>query len=366
VQARAELGLGDEAGELRAEGLGVAGGEEQAVRAVARDLLVDRERRGERHGAGGDRAQDQAGGGQGAVRGRHHDVGPGEQRVLVPALQERHPVAQVRAQGRGGARPARGEDARLPVQGGVERAQRAHERPQRAALLRVHEADDHAPALPRRVRPHRHVGARRHDLVAAREVAAHELRGGRVGGQPRVEPAEDQVDQAPGDLGGHDPLGRGVERPDVQGAGVAQRDAGHGRRERLVDVAEVERRGEQELLHGPRDVDGQRGPPARGGGGGQRLADREHPHLAGGAEDVARADLLPGAADQALGEGRREDRDPVPAGGQLLARGLDAAVDLVPGLPGVRGHLRDDERLGGGHAGDCARPPAAAWHGSEG
>ena len=66
-------------------------------------------------------------------------------------------------------------------------------------------------------------------------------RGGDVGGDARVEPAEQQPRQRPPELGREDPLGRHVEGADVQRPRVAQRDARGARRERLVDVHEVER-----------------------------------------------------------------------------------------------------------------------------
>ncbi len=97
----------------------------------------------------------------------------------------------------------------------------------------------------------------------------------RVAGGAGVQAREQQARQRPGQLGGEDPLGRGVEAADVQRARVAQGGARGAGRERLVDVDDVERQRAQRLLDRSRDVHRQRGGPAPRRGERQHLADPE-------------------------------------------------------------------------------------------
>ena len=74
-------------------------------------------------------------------------------------------------------------------------------------------------------------------------------------GDPRVEPPEEHLDEPARDLRREHPLGRRVERADVQRARVAQRGGRRTRRERLVHVDEVERRVVEQRLDRARHVD---------------------------------------------------------------------------------------------------------------
>ena len=147
-------------------------------------------------------------------------------------------VAQPRRPQRARPRPGRGEDGRAPFEVVGQPAQRAHEQPQRVPVLVVDERDVHGPVAVALAR--RELGARPDHLVARRERALHQLARGVERRGPRVEPPEEALDEAARDLRRDDPLGRRVEGADVQRPRVAQRERGGARRERLVDVDEVE------------------------------------------------------------------------------------------------------------------------------
>ena len=99
--------------ELRGERLDVAGLEQQPGLAVGQQLLVDRQARGDRHGAGGLAREHQPRRGRGAVGGGDEHVGAG-QRLLARRVDEAHALAQVGAQRRRGRRPALGVHDRVP------------------------------------------------------------------------------------------------------------------------------------------------------------------------------------------------------------------------------------------------------------
>ena len=120
------------------------------------------------------------------------------------------------------------------------------------------------------------VGAGQDHAAVAGEPALQQIARRGVAGDARVEAAEEQLDDAPRDLRREDALGRRVERADVQRARVAQRGARGARRERLVQVDEVERRDRERLLDRARDVDRQRGDASARGRERQHLADAEH------------------------------------------------------------------------------------------
>ena len=252
-----------------------------------------------------------------------------------------HAVEQARADGR--RRAGGDEHGRLPVELGRQPPQRAQEEPQRGALLLVAERDPDR-AFVRGARERRRPGAQ-HGVVR-REDPLHQLARGLERGAARVEAAEEQLDEAPRHLGGEHALGRGVEGADVERARVAQRDRRRARRERLVDVDELDRRGGQRLLDRARDVQRRRRDRAAAGAGQrQQLADAEHPHAAVGVEQLAAADAAPRLPHQrGIVRGREHD-DAVPGGGLLGGEGTDEGVDLVLVLPGIRRHLGDGERL---------------------
>ena len=71
----------------------------------------------------------------------------------------------------------------------------------------------------------RRVGARQHDPVVGREELAQQVGGRLVAGQARVEPAEDELDHPPRELGRDEPLGaaRGTCRRSARASGAARR-----------------------------------------------------------------------------------------------------------------------------------------------
>ncbi len=139
------------------------------------------------------------------------------------------------------------------------------------------------------------VAARLDHLVGAGEVALEQPRGRRRRDRAGVEATEEDLDQGACHLGRENPLLRGVEGGDVERVGVAQRGRGDARRERLVDVD---------------DVEGVRGD---------------------------------GPLDRVAGA---EDRDLVAAPPELLGDPRDVLVDLVLGAPPVGGDLGYREALG--------------------
>ncbi len=113
----AQLPVRDEAGELGGQRLEVAGLEQQAPLAVGERILVLGQAGGDRHGAAGLSAQQEAGGRSGAGRGGDDDVGSAQLLRLArrQRVGEADPVADPSWQRdrRLEARQA-GEDRRLP------------------------------------------------------------------------------------------------------------------------------------------------------------------------------------------------------------------------------------------------------------
>ena len=99
-------------------------------------------------------------------------------------------------------------------------------------------------------------------LVVAGEEARHQVARGDEARGPRVEAPEQPLHQRPGDLGGQQPLGGGVEAPDVQRARVTQRRGGRARGEGLVHVQDVQLRAVEQVLQRARHVQRQRHRPA--------------------------------------------------------------------------------------------------------
>ncbi len=348
AERRAQRGVAHDPPERRRERVGVAHLEQEAALLVAGHLLVGGQPAGHRNDARADGPQHQARRRDGALGGRYQDVGAGQQIGLGPPsrLGEAHAPAQLLAQ-RGARRgPACAEDRRLPFQRRVHAPQRAHEEAQGGTLLLVDEGDPDGAAVRRRGALER-VGARQHDAVVAGEEAAHEVARGGEARQPRVEAPEDELDDLARDLRGDDALGRRVERPDVQRSRVAQRGARDARRERLVDVADVQHVLFEQRLDRARGVDRHRRPRAPRQRR-QRLPDGQHPRLSPGAEQrVAAGAHGPAAlAHELLGSGRRDDEHPVSPGGQLGRHASHVLVDLVGGLPWVRRHVGDGEWAG--------------------
>ncbi len=186
----------------------------------------------------------------------------------------------------------------------------------------------------------RRVGAGQDHAVVGREPAAELLARRLVGGDAGVEAAEEQLDDAARDLRREDALGRRVERADVERARVAQRGARGARRERLVDVREVERRDREELLDRAGDVDRQRDGALARGLERQHLADAEQPrHAVAGAGQQLRRIVGGGPDRSARGAHergrlrRRDDQDPMAARGQLVGDAGDVSGSRRAALP---------------------------------
>ena len=243
----------DQAPQLPAHSVGVVGGvEQQPALALREHLLVDRQRRCQRHGARAERAQQRR-------RRRPRAVGAGDGHLCagerIAALDEADVLAQAGAQRRRARRPASAADDHLELRIVVEPAQRAQEQPQRAAFLVVGEPD---PQQPVRRRLCGDVGARPDDLVVGRERAREQIARRLEAREPCVEPPEDELHELASDLRRDQPLGGRMERPDVERPRLAQGDARHARRPGFVHVADVERGLCDQLLDGARHVDRQR------------------------------------------------------------------------------------------------------------
>ena len=255
--------------------------------------------RGDRHRAGAERAHEQAR----ARARRRARRRPRRRRTRAPRPRS-CPRRRARARGRAGAsgigrrRAGGDEHGRLPVELGRQPPQRAQEEPQRARAppgrrtrsasgLRAAARCDAASAPGRSTRSR----AGKIRCISSRVASK---RGG-----ARVEAAEEQLDEAARHLGREHALGGRVERADVERARVAQRDRRRARRERLVDVDEVERR---DASAPPRSCArcpaAARDRAAARAGERQQLADAEHAHAAVGVEQLAAADPPPRLAHE--------------------------------------------------------------------
>ena len=196
-----------------------------------------------------------------------------------------------------------------------------------------------------RARDRRRAGAQ-HDVLR-REDPLHQLARGLERRRARVEAAEEQLDEAPRDLGGEHALGGRVERADVERARVAQRDRRRAGRERLVDVHELRRRRPSAP---PRSCARCRAGAPASRRGGRRPAAAARRRRARARRRRGRSSSPPRISRRGLAHERgiarrREHRDAVARGGLLGGEGADEGVDLVLVLPGIRRHLGDGEGL---------------------
>ncbi len=278
-----QLRLGHEALELRGERLRVAGLEQQPEIALAEHLLVDRETRGERDGAGGDPLLKQHRG-RGDARGRRaQDVRTGEQRLerLAPWPRQAHAVTQRPGQPRGRVGGAGRPDRGAPGQLQRHATQTAQEEAQGRALLLGDEHDVHAVAFARPGPEAIEIDAGGHHVVLAGEEARDQAPGDLERGEARVEAPEEELDEPSCDLRGEHALRGRVKAADVQRARVAQRGGRRARRERLVHVHDVEWGALQQRVDHAARVERQRDAAPAARRGGDRLHRGEHPHLAG-------------------------------------------------------------------------------------
>ncbi len=267
---------------------------------------------------------------------------------IVSAVQNLDPLAQPRAERRGHRQRSGRPHGRVPLEVRRERAERAQQHPQPGAILAGERKQLHAVAPAAALG---HVGAGEDHLVLAREVALDQIAGGAVARNPRVEAAEQQPRQRPGQLGREQALGGGVKARHIQGAGMAQRDAGRARRERLVDVDDIDRQLAERLLDRPRDVHRQRRRPAPRRGEREHLADAEHHWSGGGALEQRlgfAAERPTSVPDEGCRFRGRHDQHPVSPLGELLGDSGHVGIDLTVHLPGERRHLHDREVLGHG------------------
>ena len=351
-----QLGLGDQPrrGGWRASATSPGSNCEPVARRRASSSVVDGQRarrraRRRRRSA----AHERAGRRPDPLGGEHDDVGPRrapaprehrsastnstrsrsrrlERRRQRPAAAATRPSRASRASA--GARAARAGRSAAPPRSSLGATRAARTGSRRASCCR---AD---------------VGAGQDHPVVAREVALQQVARRAVAGDARVEPAEQQPRQRPRQLRREQPLGRRVEAADVQRARVAQRDARRARRERLVDVDDVER----QRRRAPPRSSARRRPAARRAPAPRRrerqhLADAEHERLAVGPleQRLARRCGSPGGCRARA----RSDSDGAmistrcPRRGQLVGDPRDVVVDLVRDLPGERRHLGDREAL---------------------
>ena len=143
--ARRAAGLDDQALELAGQGDGVPGREQQAPLAVAGQLLVDGQARGDRDRSGRERAANQPRSRRGPAGGDADDVGARDQ-LLGRRLARADGVDPVAQPARDADLvPVRQPDRRLPGEPQRQAPQRPQEEPQRAALLLKAEGDPHGP-----------------------------------------------------------------------------------------------------------------------------------------------------------------------------------------------------------------------------
>ena len=150
-----------------------------------------------------------------------------EQRLerLLARARQAHAVAQHAGQPRGRVgRPGR-PHGRAPRTLERHAPQCAQEEPQRGALLRGDERDVDTVALARAGAEAVEVDPRRHDVVLAGEEARDQAARHLERGEPRVEAAEEQLDEAPRDLRGQHALRGRVEaaRRSARANGAAPR-----------------------------------------------------------------------------------------------------------------------------------------------
>ena len=99
------------------------------------------------------------------------------------------------------------------------------------------------------------VGPGADDAVATGEVALDQVARGGEARRAAVQAAEQQLHEWPRHLGGDESLGRRVEGAHVQRPRVAEGGGRSARRERLMDVHEVELGALEQLLDRSRDVE---------------------------------------------------------------------------------------------------------------
>ena len=253
----AQVVVGQQPRQLGGQRLDVAGLEQQPELAVAQHLLVGRQPRGDRHGAGAERAHEQ-----------RRERAPGRPRRRRrcrrrPAPAPRSPPRAVTTSTRS-RRRLRSALVRAPTgvktvarQGTSSGSRRSARRNSRSAWRSSWSMNASRSSSPAAARSGVSAPARS-DLVGRREGALHQLARGVERRGARVEPAEEALDEAARDLGRDRALGRRVERADVERARVAQRDRGGARRERLVHVDEVERGAAEHVVERARDVERRR------------------------------------------------------------------------------------------------------------
>ena len=328
--------------ELRGERVDVAGSNSRPGLAVAQDVLVDRQPRRDGHGARGLRAQQQRRGGRGAVAGGDDDVGarPAPRPRCRPSARapagRRAAACSTTARARSARRPPtaarrRGGAARAGT-GAARRAPRPRRSRSRPGRLR---------GVARRAcrRPGRRRGSRRGRSAPAARPSPRRRRCARRGGRRRAgRPCARPAWPATRSVGAwkvptfsaREWRSAAEATLGANGSWTCTRSSG-GALEQLVDRA--------------RDVDRQRGAPAPGSGGSTSPTASTRGSPPGGSAAPARIAWRE-ARTRSLRRRRRDDQQPVPAGGELLGDAADEDVDLVLVLPRVGRDLGDREGVG--------------------
>ena len=257
------------AGEVAGERLHVAGLELEPALALAEQLLVGRQPRG-------DRASTPPASARTSIPGDGRTPSEASTRMSAPASASASDISLARRRTRP-ARAAAGRASPAPPAAAATRPSRARRRRRGASAARagtVRSAARSSPALnssctgscavvlrSRRRRPGGSPGSRRGSSAAS---GPGWRRSSRSRASSRAEQQPRQRTRAAASRGSA--RSGAWKLPTFSAARVAQRDARGARRERLVDVDEVERSVDERLLDRPGDVDRQRGARRRRAG----------------------------------------------------------------------------------------------------
>ena len=335
--------VGDQARELGGQGVGLAGGEQQAAVAVGQQLLVDGERRGERaRRPRRSRAGRRPGAGAVPTDAATTTSAP---REASPGLLEAHAVAQALGQ----RAPWRSARAALRTVASQRRAGSSR----RSARRKIRSAPRSSSSTNTiRTRPPAARGARRRRRRAGR-------RGSRRGtcGAMRSAVVWKLAIRASRRPKSSSTIRRAACIETSRSAGAWNVPTFSAREWRRAAAAVESANGSwtwttssgafaHQLLDGARDVDRQAGRAAarRRRQLGQDLADGEHPRAVRVEQRVAAlADERARVAHEALVARRGDDQDAVPTLVQLAGDAVDEDVDLVGRFPRVRRDVRDGE-----------------------
>ena len=263
-----------------------------------------------------------------------------------PSVGEAHALAQLGAQRRRGRR-ARAALTTVASHGsvGVQAAQRAQEEPQRAALLDVDERDPHAARRPRagRARGGVPVPGRDELVVAGKKRFSSSAVAPNAAWRASRRPKTSVTSLRATCVATTRSAGA-WNVPTFSAREWRSATRGDRRRERLVDVADVQRRARSAAPRPCARRRSARRAGARPCRAGRPAAPRRRPARAPRRARRARrrrGSRARAARDRLLVARRRRDDDAMPAAGELLAQPGDVGVDLVPVLPRIGRDLDD-------------------------